>query len=75
MKQLSWIGIVLLILGLASLVVPIPHTEREGFSAGDVSIGIQTKHSETVSPIVSGALILAGAGMIFVGRSGGRANG
>jgi hypothetical protein len=69
MKILFWMGIVVGILGLASLVVPLPHTEREGVSAGGVSIGVQTQHSERVSPIVSCALILAGAGMIVAGRS------
>ena len=30
MKKLFWSGIVLLVLGVASLLFPIPHTEREG---------------------------------------------
>jgi hypothetical protein len=68
MRQLFWIGLVLIVLGLASLVVPIPHSEREGFSAGGVSVGVQTQHSETVSPIVSGVLLLGGAGMMIAGR-------
>lgn len=68
MKQLFWIGIVLVVLGLASLVVPIPHSEREGISAGGMSVGIQTRHSETVSPIVSAVLILGGAGLMIAGK-------
>lgn len=69
MKVLFGIGILLVVLGLLSLVVPVPHNEREGFSAGGLSVGIQTHHSEKVSPIMSGALILAGAGMMIAGRS------
>jgi len=68
MKPLSWIGIVLIVLGLLSFVVPLPQCEHEGFSAGGMSVGVDTHHSETVSPIISGALILAGAGILIVGR-------
>lgn len=70
MRPLFWIGIVLAALGLISLVVPVPHTEREGVSAGGFSMGVETKHSETVSPIVSAAIILAGVGMMIAGRGG-----
>ncbi len=68
MKPMFLIGSVLLILGLLSFFVPIPHTERHGISAGDLSVGIKTKHSETVSPVISCVLILAGAGMLIAGR-------
>jgi len=68
MKVLFWIGVVLLVLGLASLVVPVPQTEKEGVKAGGISLEVQTKHSETVSPIVSGVLILAAAGMMIAGK-------
>jgi hypothetical protein len=68
MKALFWIGIVLLILGIASLVVPIPRHEREGFKAGGLSVGIETRHDEKVSPIVSAAMILCGAGLLIAGK-------
>jgi hypothetical protein len=70
MKPLFWIGIVLGALGLLSLVVPIPHTEREGISAGGFSMGVETKHNETVSPMVSAVMILGGVGLMLAGRSG-----
>lgn len=73
MKHLFWIGIVIVGLGILSLFVPIPHTERSGISAGGMSVGIKTQHDEKVSPIVSGALLLAGAGMMMAGRSASRA--
>lgn len=68
MKPMFWIGIVLLVLGVASLVVPIPRSEREGMSAGGMSVSVQTQHSERVSPIISAVLILAGAGVMYAGR-------
>ena len=69
MKALFWIGMVVLIVGIASLFVPIPHNQREGFKAGDVSVGIETRHEDKVSPYVSAAIILGGAGMMVVGRT------
>jgi hypothetical protein len=59
---------VILILGVASLFVPIPRKERSGVQVGGVSVGVETTHKETVSPIVSGVLILAGAAMMIGGK-------
>jgi hypothetical protein len=69
MKALFVIGLVILILGVASLFVPIPQKERAGVEVGGVSLGVEATTRERVSPIVSGVLILAGAGMMI---SGGR---
>ena len=49
MKTLFFIGLVVLILGIVSLVVPIPRTEREGLTVGGVSLGVDTRHEEKVS--------------------------
>ena len=68
MKVLFWLGLVVLLLGLVSLIVPIPRTEKEGVKAGGISLEVQTKHSETVSPIVSAVMILGGAGMMIAGK-------
>jgi hypothetical protein len=68
MKALLWVGLVLLALGILSLFVPLPRRESAGFEAGGISVGVTTQRKETVSPIVSGALILAGAGLIVAGR-------
>jgi hypothetical protein len=68
-KQLFWIGVLFAALGLISLVVPIPHTEHEGFSVGGLSMGVKTQHSETISPIVSAAMMIGGAGMMIAGKS------
>ena len=68
MKPLFWIGLVVLILGFASLLVPIPHSERQGIQAGGVSIGVTTQTEERVSPMLSGLMILGGAGLMIAGK-------
>jgi len=69
-KILFWAGVVILILGIVSLLVPIPHHENTGFKAGDINIGVQTRHDEKVSPIVSAVLIAGGIGMMMAGGRG-----
>jgi len=70
MKILLYVGLLLIVLGVASLVVPIPHTQTEGVKLGNANLGVQTSHSERVSPIVSIVLI---AGGIALGMAGARA--
>jgi len=67
MKLLFWIGLVVLILGIASLIVPIPHNERNGLTVGGVSLGVETRHEEKLSPALSAVLILGGLGTMAAG--------
>jgi hypothetical protein len=67
-KALFWIGMVILILGIVSLVVPVPRNEREGFKVGGVSVGVETQQSERVSPLVSAVMILGGIGAMVAGK-------
>ena len=60
MKALFWIGLVVLILGIGSLVVPIPHRDREGVTVGGLSLGVETRTEEKIAPVVSAALIVGG---------------
>jgi len=60
MKILLFAGLLLLVLGVASLLVPIPHTETEGIKLGKTNLGVQTSHSERVSPVISAVLIAGG---------------
>jgi hypothetical protein len=57
MKALSLVGLVVLILGIASFFVPFPHSENHGIKVGDASVGVQTHSSERISPVMSGVLI------------------
>ncbi|HXM11232.1 MAG TPA: hypothetical protein VN946_14870 [Terriglobales bacterium] len=60
MKMLLYVGLLLIVLGVASLVVPIPHTQTEGIKVGNANLGVQTSHSERVARIVSIVLIAGG---------------
>ena len=68
MKTLMWIGIVVLVLGIVSFFVPIPHSERHGVSFGDAQISVTTHEDEKVPPVVSIVLLVVGAGLMIAGR-------
>jgi len=70
MKMLLFAGLLLIVLGIASLVVPIPHTETEGIKVGNTNLGVQTSHSERVSPLISGVLIAGGIALSIAGTRG-----
>jgi len=67
MKILLLAGLLLVVLGIASLVVPVPRTETEGIKVGKTNIGVQTSHSERVSPIISVVLIAGGIALSIAG--------
>jgi len=67
MKMLLFAGLLLVVLGIASLLVPIPHTEREGIKVGGANFGVQTSHSERVSPMISIVLIAGGIALSIAG--------
>ena len=68
MRVLLIIGLLLILLGIASLFVPIPRKERHGIEAGPVSLGIETTSKEKVHPGISAALIAGGVVLMVVGR-------
>ena len=67
MKILLYAGLLLIVLGIASLVVPIPQTETQGIKIGDAKLGVQTSHSERVSPVITVVLIAGGIALSIAG--------
>jgi hypothetical protein len=67
MKNVVLIGVVLLILGFMSFVVPVPHSENHGVKVGDTKIGIQTETSEKLPPAVGVVLLVGGVLALVVG--------
>jgi hypothetical protein len=66
MKPLFWVGLVVLVLGVASFFVPIPRQEKHGIKVGDASVGITTRNDEKVPLAVSIALLVGGLGLMAV---------
>ena len=67
MKGIFAIGIVLTILGILSLLVPIPQTEEHSIKSGDFKVGIQTTEQRRVPPVIGGILIAGGLGVMLLG--------
>jgi hypothetical protein len=69
MKALMLIGVVVLVLGIFSFVVPFPHYHHHGFSMGDARVGVTTEHDEKLPAAVGVVLVVVGAGLMISGRS------
>jgi len=67
MKPLLWIGLILVVLGIASFFVPIPQREKQTVSAGGMSVGVETTHSETLPVAASLAMVIGGSIMAAAG--------
>ena len=59
MKALPLVGVLLLVLGILSFVVPIPSREDHSVKIGDAKIGVQTESSQKLPP-AAGIVLLAG---------------
>jgi hypothetical protein len=68
MRALFALGVILILLGVASLFVPIPVREKHGINAGPVSVGVTTTENKKVDPIISAVLIGGGVVLALVSR-------
>jgi hypothetical protein len=68
MKALMLVGVVLVVLGILSFFVPVPHSEHHGVNIGDAHVGITTHDEDKVPPAVSIVLVVVGAGLMIAGR-------
>lgn len=67
MRPLFVIGLIVLVLGILSFVVPIPVNKTHELKAGDASVGITTHHEDKLSPVVGGVLCAVGAVLLIGG--------
>lgn len=67
MKPMAMIGALLLVLGVLSFVVPIPHSEDHSVKIGDTKIGVQTQDSEKLPPAVGIVLLVGGIALLALG--------
>jgi hypothetical protein len=68
MKALLLVGVLLVVLGILSFFVPLPHSEHHGVNIGDAHVGITTHDEDKVPPAVSIVLVVVGAGLMIAGR-------
>ncbi|MGZ4819408.1 MAG: hypothetical protein ACXVZJ_12325 [Terriglobales bacterium] len=70
MRGLLVIGVILVILGVVSLFVGLPHQHSSGVKIGGAQIGVQTQTSERI-PLPASIAIIAGGVVLAVigGRS------
>jgi hypothetical protein len=62
MKILPLLGVLLLILGALSFVIPVPHRDTHNLSIGDAKFSLQTENREKLPPAVG--IILLGGGVL-----------
>ena len=60
-------GLIVLVLGIASLFVSVPVKEKHGIKAGPVSVGVETTDYQKVPPAVSIVFIAAGVVLLIAG--------
>jgi len=67
MKALPLAGVLLLLLGVLSFVVPVPHSEKHGVKFGDAKISVETQSSDKLPPAVGVVLIAGGVVALILG--------
>ncbi len=65
MKVLPLVGVLLLVLGILSFIVPVPSRETHSVKIGDAKIGVQTEDSQKLPP-AAGITLLAGGVVALV---------
>jgi hypothetical protein len=68
MKGLALAGVVVLVLGIISFFIPMPHQEHHGLRVGDAHVGVTTEHDQRIPPVLSVVLVVVGAGLVIAGR-------
>jgi hypothetical protein len=67
MKPLPLVGVLLLVLGVLSFVIPIPHSEQHGVKFGDAKISVETQSSDKLPPAVGIVLMAGGIVALLLG--------
>ena len=70
MRPLGWIGVVLIVLGIAALAVrTFSYTTKESvLDVGPIHATADEQHDVWIPPAAAIAAIVAGGGLAFIGR-------
>ena len=71
MRPLLVVGLILIVLGVLSLFIGIPHQHSSGIQVGGAKVGVQTQTSDRIPLPASIVIIAVGGVLAFVG---GRSN-
>jgi uncharacterized membrane protein len=66
-RILLWIGVVLIVLGIASFFVAVPQKQHEGIKFGGASVGVETTTSEKLPVYASVIILVGGISMVLAG--------
>ena len=72
MRALFWLGLLILVVGVASFFVALPEKHNEGIRVGDARIGVEETTNHKLPPWAGGILVVGGIGMMIAGGRGGR---
>jgi hypothetical protein len=72
MRALFWMGLLVLVVGVASFFVALPEKHNEGVKIGSARIGVEETTSHKLPPWASGILVAGGIGMMLAGGRGER---
>ena len=67
MKGLAIAGVLLLILGVLSFVVPVPQHEDHGVKIGDAKLSVRTESSQKLPPALGVILVAGGVVALVLG--------
>jgi hypothetical protein len=70
MRALLIVGVLLVVIGIASLFVGIPRSEKHGVQIGGAEVGVETRSSERIPLPASIAIIVGGIVLSAVGGRG-----
>lgn len=63
MRALLIVGVILIVLGVASFFIGLPQKETAGISIGGAKVGVETRHSERIP--IAGAIALLVGGVVL----------
>ena len=67
MRPLFWVGLVVLVLGIAAFLVPITRQEKHGVKLDGASVSMQTTSRERLPLWVGAVLVFVGGAMMVSG--------
>jgi hypothetical protein len=67
MRIVSAVGLVILLLGVLSFFIAVPHRHDHSLKIGDSRIGVQTQRNQMLPTVASVTLVAAGILVLVIG--------